>query len=252
MPVRTLLTWNLGTSDAALAVVERYVKRLLSRRHEHVVALQESPDSADQVRARTGGHACGNGGLVLLSSEPFRHSELHNRFVMGVISFGGPEVAVFDYHGHSRKETLSDKVRGGFASEYRWIFDHLAGSRDALVLGDFNARPLDHEVSHRACFSFQRRDDAPDPRTLRSHHSRPRKDMRFVAPPDEVGATHYYDTGEGAVEKLVYDYLAASIPIAHQLRGVEVVKELESTPLGSDDGRPTISDHFPVRARWEY
>jgi hypothetical protein len=186
-------------NDHALAVIEKYVKRLVLLRHPYVVALQESPDDENQVRAMTGGHACGNGGIVLLSSEPFLRCEVHNRFVMGVISFVGSEVAIFDYHGHSHAEPLSDKVRGGFASEYRWIFDNLAGACDVVVLGDFNARPMDHEVSHRACFSFHRRDEDPDPRTLRSHHSRPRKDMRSVAPPDEVGATYYYDTGEGAV-----------------------------------------------------
>jgi exonuclease III len=250
MAAKTLLTWNLDGDWTALTLVERYVKQMLSRRREYIVALQESPDSADQVKQRTGGHAFGNGGLVLLSSQPLGGCELHNRFVMGVISFAGSEIAVFNYHGHSHMEPLPDQARGGYASEYRWIFDNLAGTRDVVVLGDFNARPTDYEVSHRACFSFHGMDDAPQQRTLQSHHKRTRKDMRFVAPPAEVGATHFYDTGEGAVQKLVYDYVAASVGIARQLRNVEVVKDLGGTPLGSDDGRPTISDHFPVRARW--
>ena len=250
MATRTLLTWNLRRGDAALALVERYVKQLLSRGHEYVVALQESPDSAADVKKRAGGHAFGNGGLVLLSSQALRECELHNRFVMGVISLAGSEIAVFNYHGHSRMEQVPDEARGGYTSEYRWVFDTLAGTRDAVVLGDFNARPTDHEVSHRACFSFHRTDEEPNPRTLQSHHNRLRKDMRFVAPPDEVGATHFYSTGEGVTQKLVYDYLAASVGVARQLR-VEVVKELLGTSLGSKDGRPTISDHFPVRARWD-
>ncbi|MEO5728610.1 MAG: endonuclease/exonuclease/phosphatase family protein [Byssovorax sp.] len=231
-------------------MVERYVQRLLKLKHDYVVALQECPDSADQVLLRTGGYAFGNGGLVLLSSQPLRECELHTRFVMGVISFAGLDVAVFNYHGRSRKELPFGASRGGYASEYRWVFDHLAGTRDIIVLGDFNACPGDLEISHRACFSFHRMEHEPQPRTLKSHHDSPRKDMRFVAPPDEVGATYIHDTGEGAVQKLVYDYVAANVEIARQLRRVEVVKDLEGISLGSSDGRPILSDHFPVRARW--
>jgi hypothetical protein len=248
MVKRTLLTWNLHKEDPPLELVVRYVKRLQHEGHEYVVALQESLDDADQVRARTGGYAYGNGGIVLLSSQPLDECERHNRFVMAVVSFGGATFVVFNYHGHSRTELLPLEARGGYASEYRWVFNDLAKGRDTIIMGDFNAKPDDEEISHRACFSFHGRGD-PAPRTLVSHHNSRRNDLRVVAPPPGDGPTHIYQTGEHADRSLVYDYFVVSAPLVPKLV-VEVVKELDGDPLGDIDGRPTKSDHYPVRARW--
>lgn len=247
---RVLLTWNLHKQDEALSIVKQYVEDLRENGQEFMIALQESVDDDEAIRRETGAHVFGNGGILLLSSEPLRECQVHHRFVMSVVSFDHLDIAVFNYHGHSRVEFWTPlEARGGYASEYRWIFEALAGNRHMIVMGDFNAEPKDEEIRHQACFSLHSIDESAGRPTLQSHFNRPRKDMRYIATSYDSGATLYVK-GQGALQRKVYDFFAANIEIAPQIHDIGVVTDLAGKRLMDAHGYPTISDHFPVRAKW--
>jgi endonuclease/exonuclease/phosphatase family metal-dependent hydrolase len=245
-----LLTWNLGghlkegkhykdAEEMAMMHLEQECKS-----GEPVIAgFQECRDYS-QLRQKLMNkyHVYGAGSQVVLSTEPLSDQQSYDRFVAARTTIHGHSFAIISYHGWDRRNHRDQTLRGGAASEFRWLIDDYCRQNDALIMGDFNADLTETEVQNRWCLGFGSKDH------VSNSHGRSRSRYKAVRPAgtDSIYLGTHYWTPEGSEPKWsTYDFLVVSEQL-EAATSCKVEKKLGGKAAVDANGRPVVSDHLPV------
>jgi len=273
-----ILTWNIDanpalvrnqtpTFSARVELLVSLIDRLVHQFPAAIVCIQEIPPNFEavvssvsqgrlQLVARAGHHVAilVTAGIAVLSSQAInvRIDAGSNRIVW--CSLGGllpSPVNVYGVHLHDRiNYTEADGRQEIFLQLSRAIRDHWPAAEAAIIAGDFNSNPYHIEIGSRRKFWAVR-----DSAEFNRHHvfdSKPpffNPMWRFLP----GGGTYFYDDDtQTACRWHLLDQILISSNISGSLTGVEILSQIDQTPLIDADGQPndeTFSDHLPVLAR---
>lgn len=176
---------------------------------------------------------------AIVSNLPLEGCLNFERFISAIVRVGGRNIRVFCYHGFDNINYQKGlAVRGGMASELRWLIDKHCGSYEAIILGDFNAEPAEPEIDNRWCLAV-----ASDLRALEKSHNRRRLAFRSIQPNGQ-GTLRYTPNG-GASRWYYVDYIAATKQLSGRI-SCQTETKLLTTALLNRNGNATLSDHLPV------
>lgn len=251
-----LLTWNLGCngndkkaakSFSSLELVCDYARGLQGKKKSFAVALQECPEDCEQIqKCLPGLHVGGGNRLMIISSHPLESTQLKARFFGAHIKFAEDRtLALICYHGIDKISLKNETARGGYSSEFRWLFDKFQSKTPyAVICGDFNAEPESHEIQHEWCFDFATKES---PRTT-SHDDRTRSSFHVIPYSKSVSSGTCVFRDKGMEQNLLsYDYFVATKTISHDIASF-IERKLAGKSLVDRNGIPSMSDHLPVMA----
>lgn len=257
-----LFTWNVDKRPAMAPYAFTYLERLAAR--DSVIAtLQEWPWAFPDLQGRglevvrVGDHA------VLLYSRDLVLGD-HGPDASGRATIArfrvrsGAEITAVGLHWHSRdsQSGVGDPCeRGGAMALFR---HHLEGRlrTPAVVMGDFNASPEQHEremCSKYCLFALTKRHRLTS--GMETVMGQDKRAWVLVEPAKPANASTYFWAHTQGWSDL--DHVILTPDLASRLEGAEVLTHMEGHEFLTEEkqvprGRALASDHLPVVCRIHY
>ena len=265
----SLATWNINSVRLRIGLVERF----LAERQPDVLCLQETkcPDADFPLAAF---HAAGyahvaiNGqkgyhGVAIASKLPFLHVERRPfcgkgdaRHIAVTVAPGGRPITIHDFYVPAGGDEPDPAVNPKFAHKLdfldemtAWMGSHAVAAGDAVLVGDLNVAPLEHDVwSHKALLKVVSHTPVEVERFGRVQAAGPWVDVlrHHVAPERKCYTWWSYRSPDWdkADKGRRLDHVWVSPSLRAHLAGMEILRDAR--------GWERPSDHVPVMAWLEW